>query len=237
MKFIIPFSLIGAAIAQECKGSSGGLAIMGYAQTGIFGCGSASAPPSMSLTGIIQMLGPVLGMGGDKSGGSGPHKASYNELPGLARHTVYQPSNVPPGVKLLVILWGNGACAGWGAWFSKFLNEIASHGYFIIANGGPNASVFTGTNRTDIPDAIEWVYKNAGTGAYANVDKTRLAVAGQSCGGVQAMSASLDPRVTLLGVFNSGLINTENTKLFDKFHTPIGYFLGGPTDIAYANVS
>ena len=133
---------------------------------------------------------------------------------------------------------GNGACSGSGTWFAKFLNEIASHGFFIIANGSPTASALGSSSKsTDLPDAIEWVWNNAGKGEYAHVDKTRIAAAGQSCGGVQAYSASLDPRVTLTGIFNSGLINAGNTKLFEKLHAPVGFFLGGPSDIAYENVS
>jgi hypothetical protein len=50
------------------------------------------------------------------------------------------------------------------------------------------------------------------------------------------MSASLDPRVTLTGIFNSGLVNANNSYLFEKLHAPIGFFLSGPTDIAYENV-
>jgi hypothetical protein len=34
-------------------------------------------------------------------------------------------------------------------------------------------------------EALAWVEKNAGTGKYANVDKTRLGAAGQSCGGLE----------------------------------------------------
>jgi hypothetical protein len=68
------------------------------------------------------------------------------------------------------------------------------------------------------------------------MDKTRIAVAGQSCGGIQAYTASLDPRIKATAIFNSGLINEVNKKYFPKLHAPVGYFLGGPTDIAYANV-
>ena len=73
-----------------------------------------------------------------------------------------------------------------------------------------------------MPDAIDWVYKNAGQGQFANVDKSRLAAAGQSCGGVQAFSASLDKRVSVTGIFNSGLLNEANTKLFNDLHGPVG---------------
>jgi hypothetical protein len=52
----------------------------------------------------------------------------------------------------------------------------------------------------------------------------------------QRYSASLDKRVTLTGIFNSGLINADNTKRFAQLHAPVGFFLGGPSDIAYANV-
>jgi dienelactone hydrolase len=84
---------------------------------------------------------------------------------------------------------------------------------------------------------VDWVHKVAGTGEFANMDKDRIAVAGQSCGGVQAYTASLDPRIKVTGIFNSGLINAANKKYFPKLHAPVGYFLGGPTDIAYENVS
>lgn len=77
------------------------------------------------------MLGPVLGMKADTSGGSGPYKASFAAIPGFPKHTMYMPKS-PPTMKLPVMVWGNGACSGNGAWFSKFLDEIASHGYFII---------------------------------------------------------------------------------------------------------
>jgi hypothetical protein len=35
-------------------------------------------------------------------------------------------------------------------------------------------------------EALSWVQKNAGSGKYANVDKSRVAVAGQSCGGLES---------------------------------------------------
>jgi hypothetical protein len=43
-------------------------------------------------------------------------------------------------------------------------------------------------------EAIAWVMKNAGQGKYAKVDKDRMAVAGQSCGGIEAYVLPMLPR-------------------------------------------
>jgi hypothetical protein len=211
--------------------------LMGEDTTGIFGAGTA-APGSFSIGSLVGMLGPVLGMTRDTTGGTGPYKAGLTPvLTELPKQTVFRPKSVPAGVKLPVILWGNGLCAGKGDWFSKFLVEIASHGYFIMALGAPNGGLGDKTLATDMPSAIEWVYKNAGKGEYAYLDKTKIAAAGQSCGGLQAYSASVDPRVTLTGLFNSGLLNDKNAKHFEKLHAPVGFLLGGPSDVAFENVS
>jgi hypothetical protein len=130
MKVIAAFIFVGATLGQSS--GPGGLELMGEGQTGVFGSGSATAPPGFSIGGIVGMLGPVLGMNPDTTGGSGPYKASAGPVPGLARHTLYQPKSAPERIKLPAIVWGNGACSGNGQWFSKFLTEISSHGYFII---------------------------------------------------------------------------------------------------------
>jgi hypothetical protein len=41
-------------------------------------------------------------------------------------------------------------------------------------------------------EALAWVEKNAGTGKYANVDKSRLGAAGQSCGGLETCVVTTD---------------------------------------------
>lgn len=35
-------------------------------------------------------------------------------------------------------------------------------------------------------EAFEWIVKNAGQGKYAKVDKNHVAIAGQSCGGLES---------------------------------------------------
>ena len=44
-----------------------------------------------------------------------------------------------------------------------------------------------------------------------------------------------DPRISAIGIFNSGFTDAKNTTA-SKITKPIFYFLGGSTDIAFANV-
>jgi len=62
-------------------------------------------------------------------------------------------------------------------------------------------------------------------------------VAGQSCGGVEAYAVGGDARVMVIGIFNSGLMTAaESQRTAPTITKPIFYFLGGSSDIAYANV-
>lgn len=75
------------------------------------------------------------------------------------------------------------------------LKETASHGIMIIAMGNSRSAGRGRLTRrqggmgADIKaheEAIAWALKNAGQGKYAKVDVSRMAVAGQSCGGLEA---------------------------------------------------
>ncbi|CAN8101304.1 unnamed protein product [Discula destructiva] len=198
---------------------------------------------------------------GSTYGGSGPYKSYYFEDAGLVNHTLYQPLQSAFGtdsLKLPVIVWGNGACAAQGLKFRGFLGEIASQGALLIATGAAftdpetatadavnatagqtdpaDATVLAGENPQALVDAVDWVVANAGKGLYAHVDASRIAVWGQSCGGLEAYHLAQDPRVNHLAIFNSGqLVANASEAVADSVTKPIFYFLGGPTDIAYAN--
>jgi dienelactone hydrolase len=194
--------------------------------------------------------------------------------PSLPTHTVYRPRDLKAwGGKrrLPVIVWGNGACANYGNRFRYFLTEITSHGYFAVAIGpiGPqvlegNASLPAsdaplsatpagGTPRAQpsrwqqLIDAMDWAVaqnKDRGSPYFDKLDANKIAVMGQSCGGLQAILASADPRVTTSVIWNSGtfpdsqpvLVGAEASKeSLKKFHAPVAYISGDPSDIAYVN--
>ena len=192
-----------------------------------------------------------------EDGGTGPYKAVMTEVEGLEAHTLFLPSDLSPfgaQQQLPVLVWGNGACANSPFEHAKFLNEIASYGYLVVATGhipmtddwykGPMSK-----SEQQI-ESIDWVFaQNANTQSpyYQKIDVNNICLAGMSCGGLQTLHNCADPRVTSLMICNSGLFNEQNAsqavggmpmppkeKLQD-IHTPIIYILGGETDIAYGN--
>lgn len=139
-----------------------------------------------------------------------------------------------------------------GLRFRAFHNEVASYGAFIIANGvsyidedelvqqedDPNLPPASDQAPEDLTAAIDWVYQYAGKGEYKHLDRTRIGVWGQSCGGLEAYGAgATDDRVHHLGIFNSGLLPGSpvpaNISLIEK---PVFYVIGGEDDVAYPNV-
>jgi dienelactone hydrolase len=106
----------------------------------------------------------------------------------------------------------------------------------IIANNGPSSRAQT--TATSLTAVADWVDKVAGTGKYAGVDKTRMAISGWSCGGLQAYTVGNDTRFSTIGIFSSGQFTAADSQaVASKITKPIFYFLGGSSDIAYANVS
>ncbi len=56
------------------------------------------------------------------------------------------------------------------------------------------------------------VDKQARAAKYPFLETGRIAVAGQSCGGVEAYAVINDTRIGVLGVFNSGLLSEAESK-------------------------
>ena len=192
-----------------------------------------------------------------EDGGTGAYKAIMKEVPGLKEHTVFCPqdlSQFDAQHPLPVLVWGNGACANSPFEHMNFLNEIASHGYLVLATGiipmddewykGPMSR-----SEQQI-ESIDWAIAqndDPESPFYQKIDVKNICVSGMSCGGLQTLFNCADKRIKTLMICNSGLFNQQNAaqavggmpmpskEKLKEIHTPIIYILGGKEDIAYEN--
>src|SRR5579875_3616668 len=64
------------------------------------------------------------------------------------------------------------------------------------------------THPAQLIAAMNWAIaenQRSGSKYYQRLDSTKVAVMGQSCGGVQAIEVAADPRITTAVIWNSGL--------------------------------
>ena len=201
--------------------------------------------------------------------GTGPYPAVMEVAPTLPDHVIYRPANLAAmgPKKLGVLVWGNGGCRDDGASARQHLLEIASHGYLVIAPGrvlsGPTATEAraerqpdasgklppVATTAEDVRAGLDWALKEQGRKGspfYRHIDPRMAAVAGHSCGGLQALQVAGDPRIHAVLIHNSGVFAdgsnpiqgiTVDKSLLRTLHTPVIYFLGGPSDVAFPNGS
>jgi len=157
--------------------------------------------------------------------GSGPYPAVIEGDPGLSGHTIYRPENLNAFNQknsLPVVAWGNGGCANSSASYAPFLAEIASRGFLVVAIGPytPGAASSRGgmgggmgmgsqTKSAQLLEALDWATaenKRQDSKYYQKLDPSKFAVFGHSCGGLQALEVSPDPRVTTTLVMDSGVV-------------------------------
>jgi hypothetical protein len=204
-------------------------------------------------------------------GGSGPYKAVLTNDLSLPTHTIYRPQDLSAfgdKARLPVVIEGNGGCANSSEQRAGFLAEIASHGFLVIAVGPIRDVVFgiSGLGMTEsksLLDAMDWIIAQndqPGSPYYHKIDTGKIAVMGQSCGGLQALTVSNDQRVKTTIALNSGVFATmpslpanissdklpggSNLKIslpavqksdLKNLHAPVIYLVGGKMDIATAN--
>jgi CubicO group peptidase (beta-lactamase class C family) len=191
-----------------------------------------------------------------EDGGRGPFPAVVTEDASLPGMTLYRPGDLTAfgaGKKLPILLWGNGACANTTQEHKLFLNEIASHGYLVLALGRLDRLELRDeisnrkTHSRQLLEALDWILaenESASSGFFGKVDPGQVAAMGMSCGGLQAIEISADPRIRTTVVCNSGVLRepprmagmpalTKDALL--RLHGPVLYLMGGPSDIAYEN--
>jgi len=184
---------------------------------------------------------------------------AYNDVvreaaPGLPGYTVYRPLDLErgPDTKFPVVAWSNGGCAASNDGHLYFLTQVAAHGFVIIAHGAPDAHSSLGGMAEDnrLAKAIDWAFSppaNGGPMYFDQLDARKVATAGHSCGGIDAIRAGAhDARVTSIISLNSSCYpdNSNGGRSgplavcrgdLDRLGGPILFITGGPTDIAYDN--
>jgi len=183
---------------------------------------------------------------GTRVSGSGPYEVvvETNSDPGINEGTIYRPAELGGGERYPIFVWGNGACERKGLANSAAMAQIASHGYFVVADGKPNGG------DSNIPMSSDYVGMAAPLLAYItwaiaendkpcsayyqSLDTAKIAANGFSCGGLMASGTSSDPRLTTYGITSSGLTSPSQA-FYAAVHTPVLVILGGPSDIAYEN--
>ena len=189
-----------------------------------------------------------------EDGGTGSYPALMLSEESLPTHTVFRPSDLSAfgeDEPLPVIAWGNGACANSPWEHVNFLSEVASHGFLVVAIGpmpGDGEPSRERSTSSQLLDAIDWALaqnEDEESVYYGKVDPSNIAVSGMSCGGLQTLEVAGDPRITTVGVFNSGILPSPGSGMpgmpaltkdrLADLHTPTLYLLGGESDIAYNN--
>lgn len=164
--------------------------------------------------------------------GSGPHSVvvETNSDDGIKEGTIFRPADLGPGKKYPILVWGEGACARNGLDNAASMAEIASHGYFIIADGTPNGTGSRPMNANNLEEMgraplayITWAIaenRKPCSRYYQSLDTSRIDANGFSCGGLLAMGTAKDPRITTWGLTSSGSFN-DNPTLWKSVHTPV----------------
>ena len=194
---------------------------------------------SLIATAAIAQPGPAQGpppVQGPPPTGSGPYSAIIEGDTGVPGHTIYRPENLSPfnqNNSLPVVAWGNGGCANSSTFYAPFLAEIASRGFLVVAigpytpgpapkSGGMGGGMGGQTKSAQLLEALDWATaenKRKDSKFYQKLNPSKFAVFGHSCGGLQALEVSPDPRVTTTLIMDSGVVTPG---AMPKMGTPPG---------------
>ena len=184
------------------------------------------------------------------NGGTGNYRAVIVSEKTLPDFTVYRPRNVKAAARreglLPLLIWCNGACSDNSKGYERMLNEMASHGYLVVAIGKMKVNDDDredgGSNEKQVVEAINWVVKQVGTKTsdyYKAIDVNNVAAAGHSCGGAQAIANCANTRMKTLLIMNAGMggmsMGGASPQTLKQLHCPLIYMTGGSGDVAYEN--
>jgi acetyl esterase/lipase len=186
-----------------------------------------------------------------ENGGTGAYKSIAAKVNTLNDYVIYRPSDMQNAVKsekkpLPMVVFANGGCHDCSVRFESMLNEIASHGYVVIALGELRMNHdLKGNHKTNAQQliyALDWMekqVKDPKSEYYNMVDIKHVASAGQSCGGAQVLTVCGDSRFKAHIMYNSGMGDMSmagaSKESLKNLHAPILYMPGGDDDVATKN--
>ncbi|HYQ46708.1 MAG TPA: hypothetical protein VER11_32285 [Polyangiaceae bacterium] len=244
--------------ANTAGSATGGSSAAGGANgTGGSSAGGASGKGGASAGGASGKAGSssTSGSGGQSSSGTctaskatgksvsgtGPHKVviETNAANGIKCGTIYRPEDLGGANKYPIFVWGEGGCSQDGYSNQAAMGEIASWGYFVVADGTPGSAnaCAGGQDGKAFLDYVTWAIAEndkSCSAYYQSLEPNKIAADGFSCGGLMSENASGDPRFSAIGITSSGLMGA-NAALYAKIHTPFKIMNGGSSDIAYEN--
>jgi dienelactone hydrolase len=191
-------------------------------------------PPEVPLDAMDKFLGVVR-----------------EAAPGLPGYTVYRPESMLGAEKHPVVVWSNGACATSNDGHLYFLMQLAAHGFVVVAAGSPEMNSSPGGTAAEdrLSTAIDWV-TSPGKDApnwRSHLDDSRIATAGHSCGGIDAIwTGANDARVKAIVSMNSGCQPDSSNGgasgplavcrgELNFLNGPVIFLAGGTSDVAYNN--
>ena len=159
-----------------------------------------------------------------------------NADPGISEGTIFRPTDLGGAEKYPIFVWGEGACAKNGLSNATAMAEIASHGYFVVADGTPNGTGNRTQDRSMLKAMaapliayIDWAIAENGkpcSAYYQSLETSKIAANGFSCGGLMSQAMVVDARVTTWGLNSSGMAGA-NQAYYDMVRTPVLFVEGG----------
>ncbi len=214
---------IGSSGGMTSTGSSGGGD--GTAASG----GDNSSDGSGGFTGSCTASMPV----GQNASGSGPFDVviETNADQGINEGTIFRPADLSGDELFPIFVWGQGGCSRDGLGARAAMAEIASHGYFVVADGDPDADEPNrdlGGGGDVLLAYVDWLLaenEKPCSAYYQSMEPTKIAANGFSCGGLMAADTAADPRMTTWGHTSSGSFSV-NQAFYNSIHTPVVIITG-----------
>ena len=181
----------------------------------------------------------------DKPPTTGPLNPVIEVHPGFADWTVYRPEPLGAETKHPIVVFGNGGCLLNGTLFGQWTLELASYGVVSVVDGKPQSKptddpafngIRSGPDGKPLVMAMDWITAENERPCsifYHKLDLEKIAVAGQSCGGMMTMLSAGDKRVATALVLSSGL-SGDQKMLFSTYHAPMVFITGGTSDMLHA---